>query len=100
MKTRTALLVAAIGVFTFLAIEMDKHNRPTQTSSTAATDVARYADGVNEPEPMLVADPAAKQRVIDAELDRAIKRTQDVELNRAIQRALSDGSPNRELLRE
>jgi hypothetical protein len=33
-----------------------------------------------------------KQRAIDEEWDRAVKRTQEVELNRAIQRALSDAS--------
>jgi hypothetical protein len=35
------------------------------------------------------ADPAVKQRAIDAELDRAIKRTIDMEVNRAIEGALS-----------
>ena len=38
----------------------------------------------------MLIDPAAKQRAIDAELNRAIKRTIDVEVNTAIGRALSD----------
>jgi hypothetical protein len=45
--------------------------------------------GFNKPEPTLLTDPAAKQRALDAELNRATKRAIDVELNRAIRRALS-----------
>lgn len=35
---------------------------------------------------------AIKERAIDAELNRAVKRTIEVEVNRAIERALSDAS--------
>lgn len=92
MKTRTALLVAVIGVCAFLITEIGKRNLPLQTSGIAVTHLVKHVDGVNKPEPTLVADPAAKQKAIDEELARAVKRTQEVELNRAIQRALSDAS--------
>jgi hypothetical protein len=45
-----------------------------------------------EAEPTLPTDPAAKQRAIDAELNRAIQRMIHVELDRAIGRAPSDAS--------
>jgi hypothetical protein len=47
------------------------------------------------PEPMVSADPAATQRAIDGELNRAMKRALDVEVNRTIRRALSDANDNR-----
>jgi hypothetical protein len=75
-----------------VAAEIGNRSAPTQTSSAAATQVVQYADPKAEvkAEPTLPSDPAAKQRAMDAELDRATKRAIDVELNRAIMRAFSD----------
>lgn len=55
-----------------------------QSSDVAISKVVQYAAPKAEvkAEPTLPTDPAAKQRAIDEELDRAIKRPIDVELNR------------------
>ena len=93
MKKRTAtLLVVIIGIGAFVVVEIGKRNTPVQTRSTSspmpvAQDADSWAKAEAESTPV---DPAAKQRAIDAELNRAIKRTIDVELNRAISRPLSD----------
>jgi len=93
VKKRTAiLLVVVIGIGAFVAVEIGKRNRPVQTRSTSspmpvAQDADSWAKAEAESTPV---DPAAKQRAIDAELNRAIKRTIDVELNRASSRPLSD----------
>ena len=82
-KTRTALLIAIVVTGTFVAAEIGKRNGPVQTPGTSSlARVAQYADPRAEAkaEPTLPTDPAAKQRAIDAEL------------NRAIERALSDAS--------
>ncbi|MGA8656600.1 MAG: hypothetical protein WB586_10675 [Chthoniobacterales bacterium] len=78
-----------------MAAEIGKRNRPVHTPGTSSPiRVARYAGPQVEvkAEPALPPDPAATQRAIDAELNRAIKRAIDVELNRAIERALSEAS--------
>ncbi|MGA8654794.1 MAG: hypothetical protein WB586_01480 [Chthoniobacterales bacterium] len=93
MKTRTAFLVVILGIGIFVAAEIGKRDRPGQTPGTPIR-VARYADAQVDvkAESALPTDPTAKQRAIDAELNRAIKRAIDVELNRAIERALSEAS--------
>jgi len=81
VKTRTALLVVVVGIGTLVVAEMRKRHVPVQTPGTSSpARVAHYADSQVkvEPEPTL-ADPVAKQRAIDAELNRAIKRMIDVE---------------------
>ena len=77
-----------------MAAEIGKRNRPVQTSGTSSpVGVAQYSDQAEvKAEPTLPTDPAAKQRAVDTELNRAIKQAVDVELNRAIARALSDAS--------
>ena len=95
MKKRTAiLLVVVIGIGAFVAVEIGKRNRPVQTrSASSPMPVAQDADfrAKVEAESTPV-DPAAKQRAIDAELNRAIKRTIEMEPNRAIGGAPSDAS--------
>jgi hypothetical protein len=95
VRTRTALPIAVVGIGGFVAIEIGRRNEPVQTPGTSSpVQVSQYADPQAEvkAEPTLPTDPAAKQRAIDAELNRAIKRAIDVEQNRAIARALSDAS--------
>ena len=65
---------------------------PTQAPGTSSPgQVGQHGDSQvkveAEPTP---ADPAAKQRAIDAELNRDIRRAIDVEVSRAIQGAPSD----------
>ena len=84
-----------VGTGVFVAAEIGKRNGPLQTPGTSfPLRVAQYADPQAEvkAEPTLPTEPAAKQRAIDAELNRAIKRAIDVEVNRAIKRALSDAN--------
>ena len=81
MKTRTALLLVVLGIGTFVVAEIRKRHAPVQTPATSSpARVAHYADPQvkveAEPTPD---DPVAKQRAIDAELNRAIKRVIDVE---------------------
>ena len=81
VKTRTALLLVVLGIGTFVVTEIRKRHAPVQTPATSSpARVAQYADSQvkveAEPTP---ADPVAKQRAIDAELSRAIKRVIDVE---------------------
>jgi hypothetical protein len=95
VKTRTALVIAVVGIGIFVAAEIGKRNGPVQNPGTSSpVRVVQYADPKVKvkAEPTLPTDPAAKQRVIDAELNRAVKRAIDVEQNRAIARALSDAS--------
>jgi hypothetical protein len=85
VKTRTPLLIAFVGTGAFVTAEIDRCGEPTQTSSAAAIQVVQYADpqaGVKA-EPTLPNDPVAKQRAVDAELDKAIRRAIDIEVNRA-----------------
>jgi hypothetical protein len=81
VKTRTALLLVVVGIGAFVVAEIRKHQAPFQTPATSSqARVAHYANPQvkveAEPTP---ADPVAKQRAIDAELNRAIKRVIDVE---------------------
>jgi hypothetical protein len=95
VKKRTAtLLVVVIGLGAFVAVEIGKRNSPLQTRSTSspmpvAQDADSWATAEAESTPV---DPAAKQRAIDAELNRAIKRTIEMEPNRAIGGVPSDAS--------
>ena len=92
VKVRIVGLIALAGACALTAIQIGQRNAPVQ----ASTRVARYADPKTkiETEPMLLIDPAATQRAIDAELRRDIKRAIDVEVNRTIGRALSDTNDN------
>jgi hypothetical protein len=87
--------VVAVGIGAFVAIGLSMRNEPVQTPDTSSpVQVAQYAKpqaGVKA-EPTRQTDPAAKQRAINAELNRAIKQAIDNEVNRAIGRALSDTS--------
>jgi hypothetical protein len=77
VKTRTALLIAVVGIGAFAAVEIVRRNGPAQIpSASSPVRVAEYADPQAEvkAEPTLPTDPAAKQRTIDAELNRVTKR--------------------------
>jgi len=92
VKTRTAVLIAVVGIGAFVAIGINRRNAPTQAPGTSSPGrVGERGDSQvkveAEPTP---ADPAAKQRAIDAELNRDIRRAIDVEVSRAIQGAPSD----------
>jgi len=81
VKTRAALLVVIVGIGTFVVAEIRKRHAPVQTPATSSpAQVAHYANSQvkvgAKPTP---ADPVAKQRAIDAELNRAIKRMIDAE---------------------
>ena len=81
VKTRTALLLVVVSIGTFVVAEIRKRHVPVQTAATSSpARVAHYADSQvkveAEPTP---ADPVAKQRAIDAELNRAIRRMIDLE---------------------
>jgi len=81
VKKRTALLLVVVCIGTFVVAEIRKRHAPVQTPATSSpARVAHYADSQVkvEAEPTPV-DPVAKQRAIDAELNRAIKRIIDAE---------------------
>jgi hypothetical protein len=93
MRSRTAIIFAVVGIGAFVALELGKRNESVQTPNTPSqVGAAEYAEvqARVEAELTLPIDPAAKQRAIDAELNRAVKRAIEVEVNRAIERALSD----------
>jgi hypothetical protein len=85
MKIRTVVLIAVVGIGAIVAIGINRRNAATQdpdTSSPARVGQHRDPQVKVEAEPT-PADPAAKQRAIDAEMNRDIRRAIDVEVNRA-----------------
>jgi len=91
VKIRNAVLVAVVGIGAFVAIGINRRNAPTQAPGTSSPARVGQHGGPQvkvEAEPTPV-DPAAKQRAIDAELNRDIKRAINVEMNRAKEHTLS-----------
>ena len=85
------ILIAVVGIGSIVAIGINRHNGPTQAPGTSSPAQVGQHGGPQvkvEAEPTPV-DPAAKQRAIDAELNRDIKRAINVEMNRAKEHTLS-----------
>jgi hypothetical protein len=77
VKTRTALLIAIVGIGTFVAAEIGKRKGPVQTRGISSpVRVAHYADrrAETKAKPALPTDPGIKQRATDAEMNRAIEQ--------------------------
>jgi hypothetical protein len=85
------ILIAVVGIGSFVAIGINRRNALTQAPGTSSPVRVGQHGGPQvkvEAEPM-PADPAAKQRAMDAELNRDIKRAINVEANRAMEHAPS-----------
>jgi hypothetical protein len=85
------ILIAVVGIGSFVAIGINRRNGPPQAPGTSSPARVAQHGGPQvkveaEPTP---ADPAAKQRTLDVELNRDIKRAINVEANRAMEHALS-----------